>query len=192
MKPSRRALLVSGSAVAVGLFSGGAALFFRRGPAVDGGIAAGKVFTADEMAVLYALASALLPQGGGAPDLRREVIAAVDGLVSTFHPADQAELKTAMLLFENALIAFVLDGRAQPLSALDPVAARRALLGFQRSRLAEVRTAFRAIRGLICGAWGAMPALDAVTGYPGPPDFGQACAADPWTDQPACPAEVSP
>jgi len=143
-------------------------------------------------AVLYALASALLPQGGGAPDLRREVIAAVDGLVSTFHPADQAELKTAMLLFENALIAFVLDGRAQPLSALDPVAARRALLGFQRSRLAEVRTAFRAIRGLICGAWGAMPALDAVTGYPGPPDFGQACAADPWTDQPACPAEVSP
>lgn len=192
MKPSRRALLVSGGAVAVGLFSGGAALFFRRGPPVEGGISAGRVFSADEMAVLYALASALLPRVAGGPDLRREVIGAVDGLVATFHPADQEELKTAMLLFENALIAFVLDGRVRPLSALDPVAARAALVGFQRSRHAEVRTAFRAIRGLVCGAWGAMPALDALTGYPGPPDFGQACAADPWTDQPACPAEVNP
>ncbi len=199
MATTRRSLLLGLGGLSALLAGGGVALFLRPGarPAVP--LPKGLVFSADEMAVLFALASGLTPHAPPMPDLRVEVATAVDAVAAGMHPADQDELKQALFLFENALLATLLGGRTRPFSTLDPEAADLALMGFRDSPVEQVRVAFRALRGLLCGAWGTMRAIEGPVGYPGPPDFGQRCALDPWTDTPPpadCPppasTEVSP
>ncbi|MGZ3429573.1 MAG: hypothetical protein ACXVCV_23140, partial [Polyangia bacterium] len=83
----------------------------------------------------------------------------------------RADFGKLLLLLENALAGFVLDGRARPFTRLSPDAQDEVLADWRDSRLALRRSGFAALRKLTQAAWYAAPEAWADVGYPGPPQL---------------------
>jgi hypothetical protein len=98
----------------------------------------------------------------------------VDALVDRLPRASQVDLKAGIGLLESALPGLLLDGTARPFTTLTGEAQDRVLRRCQTSRFLLRRTAFRALAGLINGAYWADPRVYAFVGYPGPPALGGA------------------
>lgn len=130
--------------------------------------------------VLAAITQRLIPKGDLFP-LPHEVEVAekVDTLLASLHPADAADFVKGLLLVENALVGFLLDGRTQSFTASSPDRQDRALENLRTSRLPIRRSVYRAIYGMVCGAYWSSPKTYAACGYGGPPEFGSGLANKP-------------
>jgi len=171
MGTSRRTLLTAGLGGAVLLGLGGAGLALRPGAEVVD-VPDLRVLTPRQYGILVAVADRICPGGGGRPAASAVGVAAkVDHQLSTMHPADAAELGQGLLLIENALVGFLLDGRTAPFTRLGPDAQDAVLEDFRTSRIAIRRSVYKALRGLVAASYWGDPRLYGAVGYPGPPDF---------------------
>lgn len=122
--------------------------------------------------VLAAFAERVAPGGGAFPAASGVSVAEkVDALLGTCAPAMVAEIKQALLLFDNALAGLFLDGRPSTFTACDAATQDAILESWKSSRLDLRRRVYKALRGLCAGAYYGSPECYAAIGYPGPPDF---------------------
>ncbi len=173
---SRRTFLKMSLAGLGVLGLGVGALGLRAG--ADGPVPAGlKVLGPRTYRTLVAVADAICPGGKGLPAANVLGVAEkVDAVLDRMAPEDAEQVVLALGIVENALTGFLLEGRTTPLSRLDGAAVAVSLRGWSRARLNPQRTIFKALRGLCVTAYYADPRTFAASGYPGPPDFGQAGA----------------
>jgi hypothetical protein len=123
--------------------------------------------------ILRALADRICPKGSNFPaasELR--VAEAIDDLMSRVHPGDVTDLETALLFFENALPALLLDGRGRPFTACDIATQDEAIQAFRASAVGARRQVFKATYGLVAGAYWANHEVHPKIHYPGQPDYG--------------------
>jgi hypothetical protein len=172
--PTRRSILGLGLGGAAVLALGGVGLALRPGaggPAPEGL----QALDPDAYRVLEAFAARVCPGStSGFPSAAEIGLARkVDAHLATMHPADVAELRQALLLLENALAGFLLEGRTTPFTASSPAVQDRALAAWRSHRLGVLRKAYKGLRALCATAYYSDPRVFAAVGYRGPPDFGQ-------------------
>lgn len=162
----------------IGLGVAGATLLALGGVAIRPTVlkpSAGPLVALDArtFSVLAAFAERVAPGGGAFPAASTVRVAEkVDALLATCPPAMLAEIKQALLLFDNALAGLFLDGRPSTFTACDAATQDAILLSWQTSRLELRRRVYKALRGLCAGAYYGSPEVYGALGYPGPPDFG--------------------
>lgn len=187
----------------LGLSAGGAALLALGGVGVAlqptvarTSAVALRALTPRQFSVLAAFADRACPGGDGFPTAAEvQVAEKVDGLLATMHPADAAELGQALLLFDNALVGLLMDGRLATFSAAAPDVQDATIMAWRTSKIATRRQVYKAIRGLVAASYYASPETYAAVGYPGPPDFSTWVAPGAGDEEPvdgAVPDEVVP
>lgn len=167
----RRSFLKKGIVGGVLLVAGGGLwLGTRRTPPIAAAGAPFQVFSPEEAAVLLAVADRLVPERRGFPrPVELRLPEKIDGIAAMAHPANQADLRRLVRLFESALGGFLLDGQPRLFTALSPAGQDRRLAAWARSRIALRRTGYRALRRLVYAAYYSSPETWAAVGYPGPP-----------------------
>ncbi len=136
-----------------------------------------QVLSAADYAVLAAIADRVCPASGLFPSAAElEVAEGIDRLLTRCHPGVAAELKQVLQLFENGLSNVLFDGRFSTFTGADPAAQDAALEAWRTSSLPVRRTAFKALHGLIAGAYYGHPRAWPAIGYAGPPNFGNGTA----------------
>lgn len=174
MAASRRLFLKAGLAGGALLTVGGVGLGLQ--PGVLGPVPASlQVLDATTWSVTAAVARRMCLGGGPSPDVL-DVASRVDAQLSVMHPSDAAEVVQGLMLLENGLAGLVLGGGRRPFTGSSEAAQTARLRAWQQSPLAVLRKAYKAIRGLVVTAYYSHPGTYTFTGYPGPPDFGQASA----------------
>lgn len=98
-----------------------------------------------------------------------EVAHRIDDQMALAVPEARADFGKLLLLMENALAGFLLDGRAKPFTRLSPAAQDDVLTAWRTSHLTLRRSGYAVLRKLTEASWYAMPASWPDTGYPGPP-----------------------
>ncbi len=122
--------------------------------------------------VLAAFAERVAPGGGAFPVASGVHVAEkVDALLATCAPGMVAELKQALLLFDNALAGLFLDGRPSTFTSCDAATQDAIIDSWKNSRLDLRRRVYKGLRGLCAGAYYGSPEVYAAIGYPGPPDY---------------------
>ena len=130
------------------------------------------VLDAKTWTILAAAAETMVPPTGPPAD-SLDIATRVDQHLARMHPADAAEVVQALGLLENGLVGLFFGGGFRPFTQ-STVAERTAVLdGWRFSRVATLRTAFKAIRGLVVTSYYSHPLAYTTAGYPGPPDYGQ-------------------
>jgi hypothetical protein len=169
-KPSRRSVLKKGLIGGAVLALGGGWLFTRRSADVSLPTAPLQVLSAREYAVVYVLVQRFHPSRKGFPDAQALDVAKVcDGILAKADATAQKELKQLLMLFENALPAFLFGFRTLPFTRLAPQEQDVVLAEWASSRIAIRRTGYLALRTLVmAGYWSQKPAWPA-SGYAGPP-----------------------
>ncbi len=169
---SRRNLLRGGLGGAALLALGGVGLGLqstRLGPAPTEALL---VLTAEEHAILAAVARRTCPQPGpdvpGADALGVGLLA--DRLLSRADPGTAADVKSVLALFENGLVGALFGERIRPFTQLEPEAQDAVLLAWRDSSVALRRTVFRALSTLVTALYYGHPSVWPGIGYPGPPD----------------------
>lgn len=120
--------------------------------------------------ILAAVAEVVCPGGDGLPTAREVgVVARVDALLAAMHPGAVADFTSLLGLLESALFGLLLDGRPRPFSACDAADRAEGLERWRTSRIPERRTGYRALHGLINGAYWSHPEVFSYTGYSGSP-----------------------
>ncbi|MBA2322124.1 MAG: gluconate 2-dehydrogenase subunit 3 family protein [Deltaproteobacteria bacterium] len=120
--------------------------------------------------ILAAVADVVCPGGDGLPTATEiGVVGRVDALLASMHPGAVADFTSLLGLLESALFGLLLDGRPRPFSACDPAQRAAGLERWRTSRIPERRTGYRALHGLVSGAYWSHPAVFPHTGYPGSP-----------------------
>ena len=97
----------------------------------------------------------------------------IDTLMATMHPVDLADFKKILNTLESAPISLLLDGRATPFTATDPKGQDLALQSWRDSRLMLRRSGYKALHKVCTSAYWGAPETFALSGYPGPPNFGR-------------------
>jgi hypothetical protein len=126
-----------------------------------------RFFTEREYAIFSAVADRVVQGPLSARQLR--VTEKTDALMAAADPDSQRDLRQLLALFDNALAAFVFDGRLQTFTELDPAAQDRALVQWRDSRLAVRRSGFQALQRLSLAMAYSDPRTYEGIGYPGPP-----------------------
>jgi len=174
MAPSRRLFLKTGLAGGALLAVGGVGLALQStvlGP-VPGFL---QVLDAATWSVVAAVARCMCPQDGPSAD-SLDIATRVDAQLGVMHEADAVEVIQGLYLLENGMAGLILGGGHRTFTASDSAAQAARLRAWQHSSVAVVRKAYKAIRGLVITAYFSHPESYAFTGYPGPPNFGQATA----------------
>jgi hypothetical protein len=172
MKITRRGVL---KVTLGGLFvaGGGGVWLSLRGTVMRTPRRALKVLDEGAFSVLAAVADQMGPAEDGWPSAWEiGVPEDIDELLSVMHPGDAADVVAALNLLENAAAGLLLDGRTQTFTASDSEAQAHILDTWRRSDITLRRTAFRALHKLCNAAYYANPSTYAMSGYPGPPNFG--------------------
>lgn len=133
------------------------------------------VLDAREFSVLVAVAEAISPGAAGLPPASALGVAErVDILLSWLHPGDANDVKLALQLVENAVPGLLFgEGRARPFSMCSLAQRAAVFESMRHSFLPLRRTLWKALSGLVTGAYWSRPEAWLHTGYPGAPDFGQ-------------------
>lgn len=174
MSQTRRRLLQLGLGGGALLSLGALGLALQPGSS-EAPPAALEVLDARTWTILAAVADTLAPPSGPSPRAL-QVAVRVDRQLGRMHPADAAEVIQAVQLLENGLVGLFFGGGVRPFTESTPAQRAAVLEGWRTSSLPLLRTAFRAIRGLVVTAYYSHPEAYVAAGYPGPPDFGQASA----------------
>jgi hypothetical protein len=171
MAPTRRQILTGGllgaAALAVGGIGGAAALGLRPG-ILRAPPRPPQVLDPAEYSVMAAVADRMV-RGEGLDAEALEVALRVDDILATLHPAAVAEIRQVLVLLENALAGFLLEGRTVPFTAAPPAVQDRVLAGWAEARIPVFRTAYRGLHGLCMAAAWSRQDLYALVDYPGPP-----------------------
>jgi hypothetical protein len=158
--------LIGGAILALG---GGAWLSTRRSaelPEPKDGL---QVLSPREFALISALCLRFVPVREGFPAVERvQTAVAVDRILTMVDETARQELKQLMLLFENALPAFLFGGRTTPFTQLTPGEQETVLGEWQKSRLTVRRSGYLALRGLIMAAYYGNKETWSAVNYPGP------------------------
>lgn len=170
-REGRRSFLKKGLVGGALLAAGGGAWLSTRHTALPPGLGGPfQVFSAEESAVLVAVAERLVPERPRFPRPRAIGVAArMDAIAAQADPATQEELRRLVRLFESAAAGLVLDGQPRLFTASAPEQQDRRLSAWAASRIALRRTGYRALRRLALAAYYASPETWASVGYPGPP-----------------------
>jgi hypothetical protein len=132
-----------------------------------------KVLDARTYSILAAIADRVAPGGRGLPKASDLGVAeAVDDLMSTVHPGDGAELRQVLLFIENAVTGLLFDGAASPFTARSAEEQDATLQAMRTSLVPLRRTMWKAVVGLVNGAYWAQEPTWTASRYPGPPDYG--------------------
>jgi hypothetical protein len=134
-----------------------------------------EVLDAKSWTILAAVAETLVPPSGPTAD-SLGIATRVDQQLARMHPADAAEVVQALGLLENGLVGMFFGGGFRPFTQSTPAQRTAVLDGWRFSRVATLRTAFKAIRGLVITSYYSHPLAYSTSGYPGPPDYGQSTA----------------
>jgi hypothetical protein len=173
--PGRRRLLKRGLLGGALLLVGGAVPIALRSTLV-GGKPKGtlKLFTAEEHAVMAAVAARIAP-GDGAPPTwpsaeALDCAGKIDALMATVHPEVGAELRQLLHLFENGLFGLALTATPTPFTRCTPAQQDARIQAWRRSRLALLRSGYQALKRLTHATYYSSPEVYALVGYPGPPE----------------------
>jgi len=98
-----------------------------------------------------------------------EIAHRVDDYLALQTEQVQGDIKSLLLLFENALAGLLFDGRVKPFTRLSPEAQDGVLLAWRDSKITVRRAGYHALRKLTMSAYWAMPEHWAEAGYNGPP-----------------------
>jgi hypothetical protein len=83
------------------------------------------------------------------------------------------------MLVENALAGLLFDGRWSSFTGSSPEVQDAALNNLRTSVIPIRRSIYRAIYGMVSGAYWSSPETYAAAGYGGPPEFGSGQATKP-------------
>ena len=189
MATSRRRLLQVGVGGSVLLAAGALGLALQPGSTATppGDLA---VLDPKTWSIVAAVAETMAPPTGPTA-AALDIATRVDRQLARMHPADAAEVVQALALLENGLVGMVFGGGFRPFTQSTTGERSAVLAGWRESRVATLRTAYKAIRGLVVTAYYSHPGSYVASGYPGPPDFGQAHApAIQPRQQSAIPADL--
>ena len=167
---SRRRLLKAGL-FGAGAVAVGSVLLATRSTRLKTPKAGLRLLTAEEYAVLAAVAARLIPGSERAPSADKLGLAdTIDQLFAGKEHDVQQGLKLALTLLENALAGALFEGRLTPFTQLTASEQDGVLRSFRASRLTFRRSIYAALQGLVSAVYfgdaRAWPAM----GYPGPPD----------------------
>jgi hypothetical protein len=167
-----------------GLF-GGALLVFagsvpfvfrttRRGSAPRGPL---RLLSADEYAVLAAVAARIVPgDGADARWPRAEALdcaGKIDALMATVHPEVGNDFRRLLRLGESGFVGTFTAGSPRPFTRATPAEQDARLEAWRRSRLALLRSSYQALKRLCEAVYYSSPEIYALIGYPGPPSVPQ-------------------
>ena len=171
MSTSRRRLLQVGIGGSILLAAGAVGVALQPGSTASPAEPL-RVLDAKTWTIVAAVAETMAAPSGPSADTLG-IASRVDKQLDRMHPADAAEVVQALQLLENGLVGLIFGGGFRPFTQ-SSVAQRTAVLeGWRNSSVATLRTAFKAIRGLVVTAYYSHPDTYSLCGYPGPPDFGQ-------------------
>lgn len=178
--PTRRTVLRFGLVGATLLALGGVGLAVQRTALVSPRRPL-RVLSEREFSVLVAWSDTLAPGGPGLPPASALGVAEqVDELLSWLHPGDAGDVRLALLLVENALPGVIFgEGRARPFTRCSPAERAAVLESMRTSWLPLRRTLWKALSGLVTGAYWSGRETWAWSGYPGPPAYGGHDGAGP-------------
>jgi hypothetical protein len=127
--------------------------------------------TPAEFSVFAAVADRVVPKlDPGQPSAGELGVALkVDQLLSRADADTRHDFKQLLGLFDNALAAFVLDGRTRPFTQLPPDEQDEALRQWRDSRLPLRRSGFQSLQRLSLALYYCDPLSYEGIGYPGPP-----------------------
>ncbi len=168
-KPSRRGVLKKGLFGGALLALGGSGWLLTRPSALVPLPAGLQVLNEREYAVIHALVSSFIPQNHGFPDPHQlQTAKAADGILAMMEEGTRNELKQLIMLFENALPAFLFGRRRQTFSTMSHEERLVVIAEWRDSSVMLRRTGFMALRGLVMAAYYGNPLTWPPTHYPGP------------------------
>jgi hypothetical protein len=130
-----------------------------------------RVLSAQEYAVLSAVAARILPGSERAPSGEAlRVSDTIDALFADKEPDVQKGLKLSLVLLENALSGALFGERITPFTKLSPQGQDDTLRAFRASRLAVRRSIFVGLNALVSAVYFGDPRSFSAIDYPGPPD----------------------
>ncbi len=171
MAVTRRTFLkrtLAGGVAAAG--AGGVALALRPGAPGPPPRTPLRFFTPAEYGLFAIVARRVVPPVAGAPSADElDVAGKADGLLARAAPHVQGDLRRLLGLFDDALAAFLLDGRTSPFSRLSAAGQDEALRQWRDSRLSLRRSGFQGLQRLAAALYYSDPRSWPAAGYPGPP-----------------------
>ena len=167
-----------------GLFGGallvlGGALPFvfrttRRGNGPRGAL---RLLSADEYAVLAAVAGRIVPgDGAGARWPEAEALdcaGKIDALMATVHPDVGHDFRRLLRLCESGFVGALTAGSPRPFTRASAAEQDARLEAWRRSRLALLRSGYQALKRLADAVYYSSPEIYPLVGYPGPPSVPQ-------------------
>lgn len=128
-----------------------------------------QALNAQQFAVLAAVADRIVPGDDKFPSAwALRVPEKIDANLAQAEPGLAVELGMGLLLLENAVAAFALDGELSTFTRLDAAGQDATLRRWQESPLQLRRTIYKALNGLCTATYWSSPEIWPLVGYPGP------------------------
>jgi hypothetical protein len=166
------------------LILGGALPFvFRSTRRANGPRAPLRLLSADEYAVLAAVAARIVP-GDGADGRwpRAEALdcaGKIDALMATVHPDVGNDFRQLLRLFESGFVGAFIAGSPRPFTRAPAAEQDARLEAWRHSRLAILRSGYQALKRLADAVYYSSPEIYPLIGYPGPPSVPQPLEVGP-------------
>jgi hypothetical protein len=142
-----------------------------------------KLLSADEHAVLAAVAARIVPGDGADTRWPRaealDCAGKVDALMATVHPDVGRDFRRLLRLCESGFVGLLTAGSPRPFTRAEPVEQDARLEAWRRSRFALLRSGYQALKRLAHAAYYSSPEVYPLIGYPGPPVVPQPPAGTP-------------
>lgn len=155
------------------VFGGTLPFIFRttqRGPAPREPL---RLLSADEYAVLAAVAARIVPgDGADARWPRAEALdcaGKIDALMATVHPDAGTDFRRLLRLCESGFVGALTAGSPRPFTRASTGEQDARLEAWRRSRLAILRSGYQALKRLADAVYYSSPEIYPLIGYPGPP-----------------------
>jgi hypothetical protein len=146
----------------------------RRGNGPRGPL---RLLSADEYAVLAAVAARIVPgDGADARWPRAEALdcaGKIDALMATVHPDVGNDFRRLLRLCESGFIGTLLAASPRPFTRASTAEQDARLEAWRRSRLALLRSGYQALKRLADAVYYSSPEIYPLIGYPGPPSVPQ-------------------
>ena len=182
--PDRRRFLKRGLFGGALLFAAGSVPFVFRTTRRDRAPRASlRLLSADEYAVLAAVAARIVPGDGADGRWPRadalDCAGRIDALMATTHPDVGHDFRRLLHLVESGFLGTFTAGSPRPFTRAPSAEQDARLEAWRRSRLAILRSGYQALKRLADAAYYSSPEVYALCGYPGPPVVSQPPAGTP-------------
>jgi hypothetical protein len=142
-----------------------------------------KLLSADEHAVLAAVAARIVPGDGADARWPRadalDCAGKVDALMASVHPDVGHDFRRLLRLCESGFVGLLVAGSPGPFTRALPADQDARLEAWRRSRFALLRSGYQALKRLSDAAYYSSPEIYPLVGYPGPPEVPQPPAGGP-------------